>query len=103
MTNIRSPTTERGIVFGNPEKRRYGARLVFQVLDVGVRFDRHFVELLVQNFLTTQLRQHRQKLRTRYEANSYTRVASQTMMSTSQQKHGRSAVSLESSTLGRSG
>jgi hypothetical protein len=35
MTNARSPTEERAIVFGNPEKRRYGARLAFQVLHVG--------------------------------------------------------------------
>jgi len=29
---LRLATAERAIVFGNPEKRRYGARLVFQVL-----------------------------------------------------------------------
>lgn len=35
MTKARSPTAERAIIFGNPEKRRYGARLAFQVLHVG--------------------------------------------------------------------
>lgn len=35
MTNAQSASAERAIVFGKPEKRRYGARLAFQVLDVG--------------------------------------------------------------------
>ena len=35
MTKARSPIAERAIVVGKPDKRRYGARLAFQVLHAG--------------------------------------------------------------------
>jgi hypothetical protein len=47
MTNVRSPTAERAIVFGNPEKRRYGARLVFQVLHGGFLGDMENAAILL--------------------------------------------------------
>jgi hypothetical protein len=47
MTKDRSPATERAIVFGNPEKRRYGARLAFQVLHGGDLGDMENVTFLL--------------------------------------------------------
>ena len=35
MANSKSPTDERLVIFGKPEKRPYGARLEFKVLSVG--------------------------------------------------------------------
>jgi hypothetical protein len=47
MTKDRSPTAERAIIFGNPEKRRYGVRLAFQVLYVGDLGDMENVTFLL--------------------------------------------------------
>jgi hypothetical protein len=60
MTKDRSPTAERAIIFGNPEKRRYGARLAFQVLYVGDLGDMENVTFLLNTGAAATLAPARQ-------------------------------------------
>jgi hypothetical protein len=47
MANARSPADERTVVFGRPDKRRYGARLEFQVLHIGFLGDMETATVLL--------------------------------------------------------
>src|SRR6266498_3361251 len=60
MVNARSPIDERAIIFGNPGKRPYGARLEFQVLDVGFLGDMEHVTFLLDTGAVASLAPVRQ-------------------------------------------
>lgn len=60
MANTRSSTDERSVIFGNPEKRPYGARLEFQVFHVGSLGDMENVSILLDSGAVASLAPARQ-------------------------------------------
>src|SRR5215831_19203741 len=60
MVNARSPIGERAVIFGNPAKRPYGARLEFQVLTAGCLGDMENVTVLLDTGVVATLAPVRQ-------------------------------------------